>query len=1056
MRIERQLQGTLNTLLTECIKERHLEHLISPYLPQEEGRADILLKTPAGKNIFPVELKDPTARDGDIYNAKLMMREAERAEMLGAKHFGICNFMQATLLVTNKMRNSTEMPFRGKGFTMQEIKLLQSNYNAYINQAEFLDKLKGFANYYIDLALEFLTTKTIKTLPIDEAFIYRMNKLIDTYVHGIALQIQEEYQKNRGFQRRVNEYTKLQQWDAPTSLPAFVNLTSIALLVLISKLIFYKTYYDNKAYSRLAPLQISEELENQTLLKREISAFFKEFKDITDNFETLIGNDDDVIFEMPFIAQEVVEVVRQTLNSIELYDFSKISYDIIGRIFENLIQPTERHKLGQYFTPPDIIDLMLAFAIETGNEKVFDPSCGSGTFLVRAYQRKKDLTQKMHTHLISEIYGNDISNYPAYLAMLNLAVRNVTTASYPRVLNKDFFRILLKNKELFHDMDRNPVRQVLPAFDAIVGNPPYTRQEDIGEMQGTATKDEIQGLIKQQFSFTPSARTSIYAYFFYHADTFLREGGVLAFLVSNSWLDTDFGTDLQRFLCKRYEIIAILDSQVERFFPTASVNTSVVIARKQKNEKKRDKNTVRFVYLQEPLADLLKKHKGADNLKKIIDVSQGTTQGIKVMTVPQTTLQTDTKWGKYLKAPEVYFDIMARGAGKFVALKDLAGVKRGFTTGSNDFFVVAENQYTKEPLPLMVAVNKPTPNIFETQAQLDKAGLTAIINGWGQMWFIEKQFVQPFFKSSREASVYELNADTATRVLIVPTDKANDLQKYPYLQKYVAHGESKDIHTLPTCASRKPWFAINEQKPANLFFNKLINDVGRTFKGDIFYNDSFYGIYPTKNAKSIFYYLNSTIMWLFQQANIRSNFGDGAGEFKVYELEDFPTIDIDLENVAIDLGETRNYREELGTLESLDTVNPERVKLDTEILKAIGYAVGKDLDATLLALYRETKRLIEQRTIKANSQKTAQTKQRDTIRKLESEELEALFYEHIATEAGLPENSFKFAKKIVEIAQSLTSQKKKQASLLQRFWQTNFQTDFDLDEIQRKDQGKLF
>jgi hypothetical protein len=461
------------------------------------------------------------------------------------------------------------------------------------------------------------------------------------------------------------------------------------------------------------------------------------------------------------------------------------------------------------------------------------------------------------------------------------------------------------------------------------------------------------------------------------------------------------------------------------------------------------------VYLQEPLADLLKKHQGADNLKKIIDVSQGTAQGIKVMTVPQTTLQTDTKWGKYLKAPEVYFDIMARGAGKFVALKDLAEVKFGIKTGCNEFFIVEENQYTQEPLPLMVAVNKLKP--YKTQAELDKAGLTAIMNGWGQMWFIEKEFVFPLLSSPKDAGKYAIDAtDVRYRILIIPHDKAVLEKKYPFALAYLKHGEQKEIHERPSCKSRPLWYNVGAKNTPDMSFNYMIGDFGRTFLGEVFSNDNFHNVYAKQHKKSLWLYLNSTIAWLIQQTVIRSNFGDGVGKIQSNEFADFPTIDIDLENVAIDLGETRNYREELGTLESLDTVNPERVKLDMEILKAIGYAVGKDLDATLLALYRETKRLIEQRTLKANSQKTAQTKQRDTIRQIENEELEALFHEHIATEAGLPENSFKFAKKIVEIAQSLTSQKKKQASLLQRFWQTNFQTDFDLDAIQQKEQGKLF
>ncbi len=52
MAIERQLQGALNTVFTELIKERRLENKLSPYTITEQGRADITLQNSKGKPIF--------------------------------------------------------------------------------------------------------------------------------------------------------------------------------------------------------------------------------------------------------------------------------------------------------------------------------------------------------------------------------------------------------------------------------------------------------------------------------------------------------------------------------------------------------------------------------------------------------------------------------------------------------------------------------------------------------------------------------------------------------------------------------------------------------------------------------------------------------------------------------------------------------------------------------------------------------------------------------------------------------------------------------------------
>jgi type I restriction-modification system DNA methylase subunit len=91
--------------------------------------------------------------------------------------------------------------------------------------------------------------------------------------------------------------------------------------------------------------------------------------------------------------------------------------------------------LGQYFTPPQVIDLINAFCIRKGDEKVLDPSWGAGTFVVRVYERKKKLSGKTHAEVLEEIYGIHISPYAVEFATLNLALRDLR---YPKAHPKVF------------------------------------------------------------------------------------------------------------------------------------------------------------------------------------------------------------------------------------------------------------------------------------------------------------------------------------------------------------------------------------------------------------------------------------------------------------------------------------------------------------------------------------------------------------------------------------------------------------------------------------------
>jgi type I restriction-modification system DNA methylase subunit len=874
MRIERQLQGTFNTVFTELIKEKGLEGQIHPYLTSEENRADITLKNKNGKVIFFIELKDPTAKDGkSVFDGNIVMREAARAQKIGVQYFGNCNFLACAFFDVNKFYDKVSV--HEGFFTINDIARLAHNYSV---SKDIINKLKRIAEFYLERAIEIIEKKPIHFSEIDELFIFKIRKLIEVFAPSISSKIWEQYQSDKGFEKEVTKYAQSQLWNKPTTYEEIENLSHISLLMLISKLIFYKSYVDNQVWHKLHPMVIGEEIKTARQLEKKIWEYFEEFKEITGNFELLIGERSDVVFQMPFQCEDVIELLKEILDTEGHYNFSKIPYDIIGRIFEELIREDERHKLGQYFTSPLIIDLINAFAISNHSDRVFDPSCGSGTFLVRAYERKKQLyegkdTTAKHEELLEEIYGNDLSGYPAYLSMLNLAIRNPRKASYPKIINKDFFAITSESKISLHNQDGQLEKKTLPKFNAIIGNPPYTRQEDIGTMHGTQSKDRIQKLIKTECYFEPSQRTSIYAYFFYHAGIFLKDEGYLAFIVQNSWMDTDYGIDLQKYLLNNYEIIAILDSEVERFFPSASVNTSIVILRKQKNEETRNKNKVKFVYLNKPLHEINKHHKGVDNFKDVI-ISTSKNFAIdlyRINCMVQSELFAHSKWGQFLKAPTIYFELLKKGGEKWVPLKKVADVKFGLKTGCNEFFIIKDITNNSKTDHIIAAVNNS--GELKSLDHIKSKGLRIIENGLNEIWLLEAEFIRPMLTSPKDCKKYEVKpSELPYCILIVEHEKKVLKEKYPYIFRYIQHAEKEHINNRPSLSSRVLWYNIGAKEIPQLSFNYIINEYGRTFKVKAYSNNNFHNIFPkSRSPKSIWLYLNSTVAFLVQQLIMRSN-----------------------------------------------------------------------------------------------------------------------------------------------------------------------------------------
>ncbi len=637
--------------------------------------------------------------------------------------------------------------------------------------------------------------------------------------------------------------------------------------------------------------------------------------------------------------------------------------------------------------------------------------------------------------------------------MLNLAIRNTKRASYPRIFNKDFFAIALNTKLDMHDFEGKKDRKLLPHFNAIIGNPPYTRQEDIGTMLGTVTKSKIQNMIKQECGFEPSQRTSIYAYFFYHASIFLKNEGYLAYIVQNSWLDTDYGTDLQQYMLRNYEIVAIMDSEVERFFPTASVNTSIVILRKQKDEDLRNNNTVRFIYFTEFLATALKAHKGSEGLRDYILKTRKneTNDNFRVNCVKQTELASHSKWSPFLKAPKVYFDILEKGKGKWKPLSVLADVIRGYMTGCNDFFIVKDITTKALDQQLHVAVNNF--DNLRTLKSAEKDGLRLVQNGFGELWLIEEQFLKPMLTSPKDVDTYEFKPAKLTYSILLVHDEKKDLKKHsPYVFKYIQNAKKEHINHSSSLAARKLWYNVGQKNLPDMSFNYIINEYGRTFYCKAYTNNNFHNVYAEKNAKSIWLFLNSTISFLNQQLIMRSNLGDGAGKIETYELASFPMIDLNLQKLKVNLGATTNFKEELGSLTSLKTVNPERVKLDSAILDAIGYTKKSERDEVLLALYKATYQMIDARLKKAQSLKGVKSQRNKVSFDVYVDHLKQLLQDAKAQ----AKNTITFGKHVEKLTEEITSDNKLQKRILDTYWKEKFGEAYNEKKIAGKQQVKLF
>ena len=239
---------------------------------------------------------------------------------------------------------------------------------------------------------------------------------------------------------------------------------------------------------------------------------------------------------------------------------------------------------------------------------------GGGTFLVRAYVRKKELNPRQsHQERLAELAGCDQSAFAASIATVSLASRDLSFAdNYPQVKASSFFQRFPGHA--FIDLpqhrlgDEPPIVQsiALPPLAAVVCNPPYVSHSNL---RGESDR-EAEAALQRAGQNTPhvpkklKGRYNYHLYFWFHGSTFLAPNGRLVFITSGEWLDSDYGVQLQTWLLDNTHIELVVESLAEAWFTEARVGTVVLSARRRRREERNEDLLVRFVTLRKPLRTL--------------------------------------------------------------------------------------------------------------------------------------------------------------------------------------------------------------------------------------------------------------------------------------------------------------------------------------------------------------------------------------------------------------------------------------------------------------------
>jgi hypothetical protein len=331
------------------------------------------------------------------------------------------------------------------------------------------------------------------------------------------------------------------------------------------------------------------------------------------------------------------KVLKEIIASIYYpcpYIFKEIPVEILGQVYEQFLgkvirltaghqakveeKPEVRKAGGVYYTPKYIVDYIVANTVgkllenktpaEAAELKIVDPACGSGSFLLGAFQYLLDwhihwyldhdpekwakgkspalvaadgkswklTTAKKKEILVNNIHGVDIDAQAVEVTKLSLLLKVLEAESgqlslgLERVLPDLGKNIQCGNSligpdyyadeqlTMFDDAERYRVnafdwhsafpqvfaRADLPhesseeGFDAVIGNPPYVRQESLGEDKK----------YYQQHYQVYAGTADLYSYFIEKGVSLLAPEGQFSYIVANKWMRANYGESLRKWL----------------------------------------------------------------------------------------------------------------------------------------------------------------------------------------------------------------------------------------------------------------------------------------------------------------------------------------------------------------------------------------------------------------------------------------------------------------------------------------------------------------------------
>lgn len=321
-------------------------------------------------------------------------------------------------------------------------------------------------------------------------------------------------------------------------------------------------------------------------------------------FEELKG---DEIFSEVFDGNEAIGLTDKGLafiaGELAKYSFLDASVDVKGMAYETIVSNTLKQEAGQFFTPRNIIKAMVEMMNPTENDRVLDPACGSGGFLVMVldHVRKQiaaelypdldgpllvekfnaiEVNERVREYAERSIFGFDFDPDLKKAARMNMVMAgdghanifHVNSLAYPNWEHpaeiEKIQSAIGKSLSEMNDIENRYGNDAREKFDIIFTNPPF----------GAKVKVE-QEIANQYFLSKYSDAPEVL--FIEACYNFLKPGGKVAIVLPDGILGNPNTLPVREWILDKFKILASVDLAVEAFLPQVGVQASLLFLQRK-------------------------------------------------------------------------------------------------------------------------------------------------------------------------------------------------------------------------------------------------------------------------------------------------------------------------------------------------------------------------------------------------------------------------------------------------------------------------------------------